>query len=289
MKIAFFGGDIRIPEAAYHAKQKGVSVSLCGFNKYEYCPRCFNIENNLKKALENADAVVLGVPASHDSNHIFAPYSKNEFTLKELFSLSPKIIFGGKLSGSFISDAKEAGIKTVDYLTIEEFTLKNALITAEGAIYTAISEIPHTINGCNCLVMGYGRIGKFLSELLKKMGANVSCSARKDSDFALMECNGITPLHTYDLKKSIGKYDLIFNTIPVCVLSKDILLDIRENTLIVDLASKPGGVDYESAKELGLKVVWATALPGKLYPETSGKIITDTVLNILKKEVILYD
>ena len=286
MKIAYIGGDIRMPESAYYARKKGHKISLLGFDKYEYCPRCFDIENNLFKALENADAIILGIPVSFDGKTIYAPYSSVEIKLSEFISKVPEnaIIFGGKTDclNTFSS------LKVVDYLTLEEFTLKNAKITAEGAIFTAMSEIPHTISGSECLVMGYGRIGKFLATLLYNMGAKVTCSARKTTDIALIKCNDYGAVNTYDLKNSIAKYDLIFNTIPEKILTEDVLSNVRENSLIVDLASKPGGVDFESAKNLGLKVVWATSLPGKLFPQSSGKIITDTVFDILsdnKREV----
>ena len=40
-------------------------------------------------------------------------------------------------------------------------------------------------------------------------------------------------------------------------------------------------MDFEAAKELGLNVIWALSLPGKVAPITAGKIITDTILNII--------
>ena len=177
MKIAYVGGDIRMPESAYYARTKGYKISLFGFDKYEYCPRCFDIENDLFKTLKNADAIILGIPTSFDGKTIYAPYSSQEIRISELLLKAPEkaIIFGGKTEFLNTYD----NFKIIDYLSLEEFTLKNAKITAEGAIYTAMSEIPHTINGSECLVMGYGRIGKFLAELLHAMGAKVTCSARK--------------------------------------------------------------------------------------------------------------
>ena len=44
-----------------------------------------------------------------------------------------------------------------------------------------------------------------------------------------------------------------------------------------------GGVDFEAAKEAGVKVIWALSLPGKTAPITAGKIIKDTILNILNE------
>ena len=170
-----------------------------------------------------------------------------------------------------------------DYFLREELTIKNAMITAEGAIQTAMSETAFTINGSKCLVMGYGRIGKMLSNLLQKLGADVTCSARKESDLALIECNGLKPIRTIELNDELTDFDIIFNTIPNCILTYDKLSKIRCDTTIIDLASKPGGVDFSGAKKLGLKAIWATSLPGKVAPITSGKIISDTIFNIIRE------
>ena len=41
------------------------------------------------------------------------------------------------------------------------------------------------------------------------------------------------------------------------------------------------GVDMESAKDLGVKVIWALGIPGKTAPITAGNIIKETICNIL--------
>ena len=53
--------------------------------------------------------------------------------------------------------------------------------------------------------------------------------------------------------------------------------------MIIDLASNPGGVDNEAAKERGIKSIWALALPGKVSPSTTADIIKDTIYNVLKE------
>lgn len=85
------------------------------------------------------------------------------------------------------------------------------------------------------------------------------------------------------IKDKISEYDLIFNTVPAILLDEPCLKNVKADTLIIDLASKPGGVDFDTAGRLGLKVVWALSLPGKVAPVTSGEIIADTILNILKE------
>ena len=60
-----------------------------------------------------------------------------------------------------------------------------------------------------------------------------------------------------------------------------LLEQLQPECLIIDLASRPGGVDFEAAGELGLKTIWALSLPGKVAPITAGGIIRDTVLHMM--------
>ncbi len=287
-KIAFIGGDLRMPEGAGYARERCETLSLYGFDNYEYCYECFGIteEKSLESALFGSDAVVLGLPASFEGKNIYAPYSSAEISIDSIISsMPPKAhLFGGRLCPRIISAAKEKGIICHDYFNREELTLKNALITAEGALQTAMSETSHTIHSSRCLILGYGRIGKFLAKMLRDLGADVTCSARKENDLALIECNGHRSIRTSEIARDISSYHIIFNTIPVQLLGENILKFIPQNTLIIDLASKPGGVNFECARKLGLKVIWATSLPGKVAPATSGKIITDTVFNIINEQ-----
>ena len=55
---------------------------------------------------------------------------------------------------------------------------------------------------------------------------------------------------------------------------------MRDDALVIDLASKPGGVDLNAAKEYGVKTVWALSLPGRVAPISAGDIVKQTVLNI---------
>ena len=81
------------------------------------------------------------------------------------------------------------------------------------------------------------------------------------------------------------KFDIIFNTIPALVLNRNELIKIRNDALVIDLASKPGGVDFDAAKELGIRVIWALSLPGRVAPVTAGIIIKDTIINMMREEV----
>ena len=73
------------------------------------------------------------------------------------------------------------------------------------------------------------------------------------------------------------------NTVPAQVLNRPELEDLMPGCLILDLASKPGGVDLAAAGELGLTVIWALSLPGKVAPVTAGAAIKSTIYNMLRE------
>lgn len=85
------------------------------------------------------------------------------------------------------------------------------------------------------------------------------------------------------LKDWLCGYDLIINTVPARVLGQEELEDVNPSCLILDLASKPGGVDLGRAGELGLTVIWALSLPGKVAPVTAGAAIKSTIYNMLRE------
>ncbi len=281
MTVSVIGGDLRQLTLARLLKKEGYHIFLYGFDKNIEIDD-LEIEDDVDYAL-SSDIVILPVPVTFDGETINAPYSKKPLTISEFLDgiTHSALVFGGQIKKELAEALDDKSIKFYDYLKREELAIRNAIPTAEGAIKIAIEETPITINGSNCLVLGYGRIGKILSKMLSGLGANVTVEARKYADLAMIEGHGFEPLALGKLKNAIDKFDIIFNTIPTMILNNDVLKSINKNALIIDLSSKPGGVDFESAKALGLHVIWALGLPGKIAPVSSGGIIKDTIMNIL--------
>ena len=160
---------------------------------------------------------------------------------------------------------------------MENLTTLNAIPTAEGAIQIAMEKSLITLHNSKCLILGFGRIGKILAKMLSGIGAKVYCEARKQQDIAWIQSYGYNAIYLDELNNHIGEFDFIFNTIPYIILDKNNLNMVEKDCFIIDLASKPGGVDFEYAKELGLQTEWALALPGKVAPKTSAYYIYDII------------
>ena len=165
------------------------------------------------------------------------------------------------------------------------FVRENGAITAEGALQVAMRRRLRTLRGSDVLVIGYGGIGRPLSALLKALGAaSVSVAVRREELLWVLKGEGYCPMLSSDLMTQAGKFDAIFNTAPEQVLTKAVLEQVRPNALIVDLASKPGGVDWSAAKMLNLKTVHALALPGQLTPVTGAMAIRNAVYELCEED-----
>ena len=271
--IFVIGGDLRQITVAQAFREEGYEVVTCGLS---------DTDEGLKD-LSRADIVILPVPVSYDNVYINAPLSKKRLVISEILDELPAkcLVLGACISKELEKMLTGRRLEYCDYFLREELIIKNAIPTAEGAIEIALSEMPITLFRSKALVLGYGRVGKVMASRLAAMGAEVTVSARKCADFAWIEENRHEYIHTNDLISSAGKFDLIVNTIPTVILTEDVLEQVRADSLIIDLASKPGGVDFNMAKKLGKNVIWALSLPGKSAPVTSGKIIKETILNIL--------
>ncbi|MGN0462655.1 MAG: dipicolinate synthase subunit DpsA [Ruminococcus sp.] len=270
------GGDKRSFYLAKALKDDGYKVRLWGFDKLG------TMDCEIASALDS-DIIILPVIPFSDDENVVSPYSNSNLNLKEYEdTLKDKIIFTG-IKDKFLSAFPDLENKVSSYSDREEFAVKNAVPTAEGAIEQALMHSDITINGSKVLVCGYGRIGKVLSEMLRGMGADVTVSARKQSDLAWIKLNGFAGIKTGDFTE-INSYNFIFNTIPSLILSEDVLRELSKDTLIIDLASLPGGVDFAYAEKCGIKAIHALSLPGKIAPKSAGEIIESTILNILKED-----
>lgn len=269
--FAVAGGDRRQVYCGKSIAEDGYSVYYCGLEKSGAA------NNETKDAIKKCDAVILPVPCSRDGFLLNTPLSDEIIRLDEIYSvLENKPLFCG-----MAEKLPFRGDMIFDYAKREEFAVENAVPTSEGAIETAMREYVGTINGSKCLVTGYGRIGRVLSSQLKALGADVTVSARKLKDLAFIRAEGMKAIFTSDIA---GSYDIIFNTVPHLIFDAQTLARTASKAVVIDLASMPGGVDFEGAERLSIKAVHALSLPGKTAPKTSGIIIKNTVYNIIREE-----
>ncbi len=281
--ILVAGGDLRYGYTASALARK-YDVCAVGFTRQILPDTRLRIVESAADGLPMCDVLVLPMPVSDDGVLINAPYSRQNLPLTGFIPLLKPgaVVLGGKF-GKTDTLFRDAGIETVDYLAREEFSTRNAVPTAEGAIQIMLEEMPRTIFGSTVLILGFGRIGSRMAAALHALGADVTVAARDVADRARAEMLGCHSLTYAALQETAGLFDVVCNTVPAKVLTADVLKGMQPETLILDLASKPGGVDWEAAQELGRRVVWALSLPGKTAPVTAGEIIATTITHILEE------
>lgn len=282
--FAVIGGDIRSVKLANFIAADGYKVNIYGFNNASF-DLGLSESADFSNAIAGAKIILGPVPFSNDSETVNAPFHQGKIYINEIFQAMSKeqILISGRVTEKVAQLAKVYNVNVMDILEREDMAVLNAIPTAEGAIQIAMEEMPTTLHDSNVMVLGFGRIGKILAKMLSGIGANVYVEARKYSDIAWIKSYGYTPLLIEELDKYIGHMNVIFNTIPYKILDSDILDIINKDCLIIDLASKPGGVNFDRAKLLGLKAIWALSLPGKVAPVTAAKYIKETVFNIINE------
>lgn len=274
------GGDERMRYLASSIAADGYPVCAYGFENSG--PIRGVAETPLLDLVKKSSVILLPLPATRDGETLLAPFAAEQIRLDDEFAalFRNRTVYGGMLQKLTASSAVWKEIEPEDYYRREELAVGNAIATAEGAVEAAIREYPGTLNGAKCLVTGLGRIGKNLALLLHAMGAHVYVAARKKGDLMFARALGAEPL-TY--REITQRFDIIFNTVPARVIGAPVLARQDEYTLILELASAPGGIDTESALRMHIRVVEALSLPGRVAPKTAAEYIKEAVYNMLEE------
>lgn len=234
-----------------------------------YCP----VRNSaLDYAIKNLP--VLSAP-SQQVTHLLLPVPsfnadgsvRGGGDLKTILSALPQdiTVIGGNLHHPALT-----GYKTLDLLQDAIYVTENADITARCALRLLMSCLPCTLKGCPVLVIGWGRIGKCLARLLRENDAAVTVFARKEADRAMLNALGYS---TQEIPDPEG-FRVVINTAPALILPH-----CPAGIFKMELSSVMGIV--------GDDVLWARGLPAIYAPESSGKLITDTIARLLYKEETL--
>lgn len=286
MKKTFLiaGGDLRFATLA-GCLADSYTVYAVGFDRNVALPEKVRLINRITDMNVRADYIVLPLPVSADGVTVSTPYSGSSLSIESLVPVVKEngIVFGGMISSDIKKFFEKKGIAVEDYAKREEFAVLNAVATAEGALQITMEELATTLSGRKILILGAGRIAKVLIDMLSGFHADVTVAARKCSDLAWARVYGCKAVHIGNIDSVLSESEIFFNTVPAVILDEKKLKLIDKDSLVIDLASKPGGVDFDTAGSLGIKAVWLLSLPGKVAPVTSGEIIAETIENILSE------
>lgn len=232
-----------------------------------------------------------------------------------------RLLFAGKIPKKVKEFCSNNHIIYHDFLEDETFANANALPTAEGAIMEAIALGNTVLEDQKCLVLGYGRCGSVLARKLKALSADVTIYTRHSEQKAYFEnlgfhfydnqlpcernttqktgssasshtdsvqtepkqCNETLCTADIEHSSSLSEYTYIFNTVPSLLLDSDTLSQLSPDTVIIDIASAPGGIDYEAVSSYPVHARHLLGIPGRTAPKYAGELIAQTILSSIDK------
>ena len=268
------GGDRRQAELSHLLARDGHCVRTYGLDRWK------GVGADTLDHAASADIVILPLPLCRGDGVLNC--EEGAVPTADLFRrLRPRQrILAGQVRPRQRQEAEALGLTVEDYFLREELAVANAAATAEGAVQTAMERLDRTLLGMECLVIGFGRIGKLLSHRLHGLGAHVTATARKPEDLAWIRAYGYRAMETGGLDGSLDDFGAVFNTVPSPVLTGPLTAQLPRDCLCVDLASVRGIETLEDGPE----VLWARSLPGKLVPQSAAAAIRDAVYYILSEE-----
>lgn len=247
MRIYVVGGDRRMDFAAKYLQDAGYEVI-----RDADAPEC--------------DALVLPVNAGKMHGDLIKKASRRGLA-----------VIGGMLP--------EGGACTYDYMKDEAFLFDNARITAEGALMLLGAGMEGTLYDADVAILGMGRIAECLCRMLCALGVRTTVYARRPEALARARALGAkTVCFSGTLPPGITSHDALCNTVPHMLLDEALLAQMKKSTLLLELASTPGGFDMESVGRHGLHVVNGQGIPGKYAPRAAGRLIADYTVKALKGE-----
>lgn len=284
VNFSVIGGDLRIIKLSKMLAKEGNKLYVYGLEKAEELKNDTNIIicENLQEAVKNSDIIIGPIPFSSNGKEINTSFSDNQISIEELMHyINFKTLIAGSIASEVYDIANKENVEIIDIMKKEELAVLNAISTAEGAIEIAMANTNKIIHGSKVLILGFGRIGKVLAKKLEGLSVKVTCAARKNEDLAWIRSYGYEKININEIGKELSEYDIIINTVPHLILDKEKIKYIRDDCLLIDLASKPGGIDQEEIANRKLKFVWGLALPGKVAPITSAEFIKETIYNMI--------
>lgn len=279
--MTVLGGDQRSLELAKLCAED-YDVTIYGFDGLETLKH-INMARDLQEALKETTFIIGPLPFQDQSGNLNTPLCSDNIELEQVLKqlTDKQWLFGGSIDEQWMNLAKKYRVNIIDYFKQEQLQVLNAIPTAEGAIQIAMETMNITLHDANVMVLGFGRVAKTVAQMLHGIGARVYIGARNAAQLAWTTVSRYEAIPLKEIDRYLKNMDLIINTIPARVLDKEKLSVIEPDTLIIDLASHPGGVDVAFAKKRGIHVNWALALPGKVAPVSAASYIKKTIDDII--------
>lgn len=272
MKAYLIGGDSREKYLAYRLERKGIEI--------------LHPEQVGRLKDKKVEMILLPMPVTMDHFTVKATEGQKKVNLKEILEITENgmLIFGGMFPGDFKKALEEKGAIVHDFMQMEDIAIQNAVATAEGAIAEAIYMSNEVLHGQEVLVLGYGRCAEVLADKLKGLSAKVTVMARREEARSRAWTFGNEMLEFGDIRE-LEKFHYIFNTVPSVCIKREWIDRMNRYCCIIDIASKPGGTDFDYCSKRGIRAKLCSSLPGRYAPKSSGELLARKIESIIKETI----
>lgn len=289
LNVAVIGGDARQLEVIRKLTELDAKLFLIGFDQLDHGFTGATKAKIDEVQFEEIDAIILPIPGTTHEGIIDTVFSNEEVKLtEELLSKTPAhcVIYSG-ITNSYLDKIVQSTNRTlVQLFERDDVAIYNSIPTVEGTIMMVIQHTDITIHGSKIAVLGLGRVGMSVARTFAALGAKVKVGARDTAHLARITEMGLTPFSLENLQEEVDDIDVCINTIPDLVITARVISNMPAHTLIVDLASKPGGTDFRYAEKRGIKALLAPGLPGIVAPKTAGQIVANVLTQLLNDLLI---
>ena len=186
-------------------------------------------------------------------------------------------VFGGVFDEEWSRFLMKNQITFFDFMKLPEVVEGNAYITAEATLAEVLRYGAYSIAGQRILVTGYGCCGSQIAKVFAAIGADVTVAARREEVRRQILLDGYKACDFAEMKAVIGQMQTVINTVPALVITEELIRQMSTSSLIIDIASKPGGTDFEAASRHGITAKLSLGLPGIYTTTSSAKLLKDAI------------
>lgn len=116
---------------------------------------------------------------------------------------------------------------------------------------------PQSSEQISVCVVGDGDLVAALVDRLAGLDVSIHATADTIDDYVALRSSGAVPHRYEDMPAVAAGIDLLISTSFSKQVGPTIVARLPESASIVDLAGPPGSVDFEIARRLGRRVIWA--------------------------------
>lgn len=239
------------------------------------------VSSDIMDILQVSDVIAGPVPMNKISEFMVLPKFLSYLVSKE--HKENFLFYAGMIDKESLEILENASIRCIDYMKSDKLTVFNTIATSEGIIAEAIIHKNTNIHDAETLILGYGKCARTLAHKLSGLSARVTVTARNCDELEAAYSFGYKTFELSLLKDYIYGFEYVFNTIPAPVINDEILERMNSDSIILDIASSPGGVDKNAAIKYGISVYHSLGIPGKYAPKSSGEAIAVHLVDVISK------